>query len=92
KAISRTNISKASTAMRGVGRASKHKDDIGRASEALGSLQTDLQALEQEMTSELDGVREEWDAAAMEIEVVEVSPRKSDISVKRVALAWVRQE
>ncbi len=92
KAISRTNISKASTAMRGMGRASKHKDDIGRASEALGNLEKDLRALEEEMSAELDLMREEWDPAGMEIEQTDISPRKSDIGVKRVALAWVRQE
>jgi hypothetical protein len=92
KALSRTNISKASTAMRGMGRASKHKDDIGRAGEALGSLETDLEALQREMGAELDAVRDELDPAVMVIEEFEIPPRKSDIGVKRVALAWVRNE
>jgi len=92
KALSRTNINKASTAMRGVGRASKHKEDIGRAGEALGILEADLEALEREMGTELDAVRDALDPAVMVIEELEISPRKSDIGVKRVALAWVRQE
>ncbi|MFQ5530540.1 MAG: hypothetical protein ACE5FP_09340 [Gemmatimonadota bacterium] len=73
-------------------RASKHKDDIGRATEALGGLEADLETLEQDMGTDLDAVRAAWDPAALEIELLEVSPRKSDIGVKRVALAWVRQE
>lgn len=92
KALSRTNINKASSAMRGMGRASKHRDDIGRASAALEVLETDLEALEQEMGTELHAVRESLDPAVMDIEEIEISPRKSDIGVKRVALAWVRQE
>jgi hypothetical protein len=90
KAISRTNINKASTAMRGMGRASKHRDDIGRAETSLGSLEADLQDLENELAAELDIRREEWDPAAMEIEVLVVPPRKSDTAVKRLSLGWIR--
>ena len=90
KALSRTNINKASTAMRGMGRASKHKDDIGRAESSLGSLEADLQDMEHELAAELDIRREEWDPASMEIEALVIPPRKSDIVVKRLSLGWIR--
>lgn len=90
KALSRTNVSKASIAMRGMGRASKQKDDIGRAEDALGSLEADLRVLEDELKSDLVLLREEWDPAGLEFEEVRMLPRKSDIGVKRVVLAWIR--
>lgn len=91
KTISKTNIGKVSTAARGFGRASKHKDDVGRAEEKVATLETDLQALEAEMEEELATVRDAWAPDALEVEEVEIPPRKADIDVKRVALAWVRE-
>jgi hypothetical protein len=91
KTISKTNIGKVSTAARGFGRASKHKDDVGRAEEKVATLETDLQALETEMEEELATVRDAWAPDALEVEEVEIPPRKADIDVKRVALAWVRE-
>lgn len=91
KTISKTNIGKVSTAARGFGRASKHKDDVGRAGEKVATLEADLQALEVEMEEELAALREAWAPDALEIVEVEIPPRKADIDVKRVALAWVRE-
>ena len=90
KALSRTNVSKASIAMRGMGRASKQRDDIGRAESALGRLEADLRVLEDELMSDLVLLREEWDPAGFEFEEVRMLPRKSDIGVKRMVLAWIR--
>jgi hypothetical protein len=91
KAISKTNIGKVSTAARGFGRASKHKDDVGRAEEKVATLEADLHELEAEMEEELAALRDAWASDALEIEEIELPPRKADIDVKRVALAWVRE-
>ena len=90
KTISKTNLGKLSTAADSVGRASKHKDDVERAESKVEELRAELEALEVEMREALDAVRIGWAPEALEIEEVEVAPRKADIEVKRVALAWVR--
>ncbi len=91
KTISKTNLSKLSTAANSFGRASKHKDDVGRAESKKEDLEAELAALEEEMGEELAAVRDAWAPDAIEVEEVEIAPRKSDIAVKRVALAWVKR-
>lgn len=91
KTISKTNLGKLSTAANSFGRASKHKDDIGRAETKKEDLEAELAALEAEMSDELAAVRDAWAPDALEVEEIEIAPRKSDIAVKRVALAWVKK-
>lgn len=91
KTISKANLGKLSTAANSFGRASKHKDDIDRAESKKEDLEAELAALESEMSDELAAVRDAWAPDALEVEEVEIAPRKSDIAVKRVALAWVKK-
>jgi len=90
KTISKTNLGKLSTAANSFGRTSKHKDDVERAESKVDELRAELDALEVAMQEALDTVRIAWAPQALEIEEVEVAPRKADIEVKRLALAWVR--
>jgi hypothetical protein len=89
KTLSRTNLNKLSTTANTFGRAAKQKDDVERAEEKLSTLEEELASLDTELERELAAVREEWAPDAFETEVLEVAPRKSDISVRRVALAWI---
>lgn len=90
KTISKTNLNKLSTAANTFGRASKHRDDVDRAEEKVEGLQQELIALEEEMEAELAEVRAGWDPTGLDVTELEVAPRKSDIGVKRLGLAWVR--
>ncbi len=90
KTISKTNLNKLSTAANTFGRASKHKDDVERAEGKVENLREELEALEAEMEEELAAVRDAWNPQGLEMRELEVAPRKSDIGVKRLALAWVR--
>ena len=85
----RTTGSKASTAARQVGRASTQRDDVKRAERSLEELHEQLAQIETELGEKLDQVRADWAVDALEIEEVTLSPRKSEISVELVALAWV---
>jgi len=91
KTISKTNLGKLSTAANSFGRASKHKDDVGRAESKKEDLEAELAALETEMSDALSDVRDAWAPDALDVEEIEIAPRKSDIAVKRVALAWVKK-
>jgi len=90
KTLSRTNLNKLTTTANTFGRAAKQKDDVERAEDKVEGLQGELAALDAELEQELAALREDWAPDALEIEVFDVAPRKSDIGVRRVALAWIR--
>jgi hypothetical protein len=81
--------SKAATAARQVGRAATQRDDVQRAEQLIEELTNQLAKIEAELAGELEQVRSEWAVDVLEIDEVSVSPRKSEIGVELVALAWV---
>ena len=88
KLTSRTNVSKASTSVRSLGRAAEQRGDIARAKEDHEEAQRKLMELEKEFAEETKSLEAEYDVENLELEELTVKPRKSDIGVQRVALAW----
>jgi hypothetical protein len=62
--------------------------DVDRAREKLEARVQKLRDLEAEFESEMEDVRERYDPDVEELETVIVRPKKKDIAVKLVALAW----
>lgn len=89
KMMSVGNVGRATTAMRGAGRAMREREDIQRASESVAAVQDRLSALQQEFDQEVARVQDGGDAAVLEFDRIQIRPRKTDISVAEVALAWV---
>lgn len=89
KIASATNVRKASTAARSVGRAAKEHDDIGRAKEALEIQHQKYAELEAEFQQEIDELEEPIRPEDLEIEAYPVRPRKSDLMVNEVSFAWL---
>lgn len=89
KLASRTNVSRASTSMRSVGRAAKERGDIGRAKEDVDSLQQELQKLEQEFKQKVEGISEALDPMQLVLKENSIAPTKSDTQVVTVALLWM---
>ena len=89
KIASRTNISKAATAMKSAGKISKEKQDVIKAEERLELERERLADLEAKFEEEIGKL--ENSAAPELLDVVEyvVRPRKSDITISEVALAWM---
>ena len=85
---SRTNVGKAATAMKGMGRAAHQRGDIGRAQERLQSLQNDLQELESELGDKLEQIRLDFEEASIDYETKEIRPKKTDLSVDAYYLVW----
>jgi hypothetical protein len=88
KAASVGTVGRASTAMRGVGRASREKGDIARAARELEAQQEKLLEMEREFEQEAEAIRDAADPSALEIKTVDIRPRKSDITIDRMALVW----
>jgi hypothetical protein len=88
KVTSSGNVGRAGTAMRGMGRAMREKGDIARAKESLEDLREKVVELEEEFEEALATVEETIRPETLELKEIELRPRKSDISVGRVALVW----
>jgi hypothetical protein len=88
KAVSVSTLGRATTAARGVGRSMKEQQDVGRAAESVEVLQGHLGELEAELQSETQALEAKLDAQSEQFETISVKPKKTNISVQLVALAW----
>ncbi|HTL30356.1 MAG TPA: hypothetical protein VL282_14085, partial [Tepidisphaeraceae bacterium] len=88
KTISAGNIGKATTAARGVGRSMKESEDVDRAEQNVAAIKSQLDALESELQTEIGEVDADINKSVEELETVPLKPKKSDITVRTVALAW----
>jgi hypothetical protein len=86
--VSATNVSKAATAARASGRASKERHDVGQAEETVEAYQQKLAGLEAEFVAETEKIKADFEIAALPLDGVDVKPKKSDIDVSRVVLVW----
>lgn len=89
KLASTRTVGRATTTLRGAGRIAREQGDVQRANERLEDLQGHLQALEAEFKQAMERLQDRLDPSELEIAELLVRPRKTDISVNRVALAWV---
>ncbi|MEM6979130.1 MAG: ATP-binding protein [Planctomycetota bacterium] len=88
KLASRTNVSKMSTAARGATRVAQQRGDVQRAEAALGQLQLDMEALEDDLRREIDELGETYDVQSMPLESMSLPPRKSDLKVGELTILW----
>ena len=89
---SSSSLGRATTTMRGAGRAVQQKADVDRAQEDVETSRRELAELEQEVQQELSRIAAAYDATPSDVECVTVAPRKADISIEQIALAWVPSE
>ncbi len=88
KVASRTNLGRASTAIRGVSRSMQQGGDVKRAEETLDAYKQIIADLEEELTTEIANLEVKLISASDEIESIEIAPKKTDIDVKLVCLLW----
>ena len=87
KAVSMSTIGRASTTASRAGRVMKESRDVAMAQENFGELERQLEELNVRLAEETERIRA-TDPMAEELETVTVRPKKSDITVSLVALAW----
>ena len=88
KAISATNIGKATTAIRGAGRVIKESKDVSQAEDNATALQQQLAELEGQFKAETEALSAATDPLTEKLETLSLKPTKSNIAIKLVALAW----
>jgi hypothetical protein len=91
KAISSTNVSKAATAMRGVGRSFEQSQDVNRAGETVEAVKKQIADLDAQFQAEAAAIETGGDPATESFESVELRPTRTNVRVKLVVLAWTPQ-
>ena len=88
KLASVTNVTRARSTLRGAGRASEEKEDVARAERGVETAREDLTRLESDLARDLAALERSLDPAALELERIELAPRKTDIEVASLVLLW----
>ncbi|MBE7553568.1 MAG: ATP-binding protein [Anaerolineales bacterium] len=88
KVISSSTISKVSSAARKAGQAMEQSKDVGQATETVEAIQQQLAELEAQFNEETAALEAKLDPQTEPFETVAIKPKKTDISVQLVALAW----
>jgi DNA helicase HerA-like ATPase len=89
KVASVGNLGRGTTAMRAGARAMREREDIGRAQEGVEAKRQRLDDLQAEFDAATKALVSAPDPASLRLEEVRVAPRKGDLSLTRLALAWV---
>lgn len=77
-----------STVARGVGYATQQGNDVKQAEHARDLLLEDREELEDALRDDLEALDEEYDTDRIELEAVEIPPRKSDLKVEDAVIVW----
>lgn len=88
KIISSSTVSKVSSAARKAGQAMEQSKDVGQAAETVEAIQQQLAELEAQFNEETAALEAKLDPQTETFETVAIKPKKTDISVQLVALAW----
>ncbi len=89
KIFSRTNASKVSRTVRGVGKARQQQADVAKAEAALADLREQKAELEQQLRDELAQIAQQFQPDQLALAQERLGPRKGDLLVEKVSLVWV---
>ncbi len=84
----RRTFSTAGVAMRGVGRTFQEKQDVSRAEETIETLEKQLADLSAALEQEVGNLAQRFDPQAAALDTVSLKPRKTDVEVRFLTLAW----
>jgi TolA-binding protein len=87
--LGRRSTRMASTALSKQRQAAKAKLRVEEAEDDVKALQEDIEELEEELQEEVAAIQERWEEALETFEEAKVTPRRADIQIDLVALAWV---
>lgn len=81
-------LGRATTAARAANRSASSRADVERANENLEALNQKMADIEQQFQSEVSAIQAEIDKAAQNVEVVNIAPKKTNVSVDVFSFAW----
>jgi hypothetical protein len=89
KIATKGNVSKAATAVKGLGKATTQQGDVMRAQETLEELMSAKNEIENQCQEEIDSITSQFSVENLALEAVDIPIRKADTKVKLLALVWV---
>ena len=89
KALSRTTISKTSTAARSAGRAFEQHGDVSRAGAKLEDIEGEMVALKNRMDHEMETIRLAADPDQLQFTKAPIRALKKNIAINAFGLAWL---
>jgi hypothetical protein len=89
KTFSASNVGRATTAARGMGRIARESQDIARAQQNVAAIQDQLSELEASVQAEIAGLDATYHPQTEPLDTVSLKPKRAGIQVKLVALVWV---
>ena len=87
RSVSLSTLGRATTAARGVGRSMKESQDVERARVRLHEAEAEFAAVEAELQQAIAALDDTSHATAP-FDVVEIKPKRGNVDVRLVALAW----
>ncbi len=88
KTLSKTNVTKAASAAKAAGRAAQQHGEVGQAGESLEVLRRKYAELEAKFQAEVAKLDAPLRPEAAELKPMPIRPKKADITVEQVVLAW----
>jgi phage host-nuclease inhibitor protein Gam len=89
KTISATSVTRAASAAKATGRAAQQRGQVNRAEETIGALQQKYASLQASFQDEITALDATLRPEALLLTPVPLRPKKADITVERVVLAWI---
>ncbi len=86
------SIGRATTTARGVGRTMREREDVERAEENVATLTGRLESLEREVSDETLNIERALDPASLVLTPITLTPKKNQVTVRLVALAWMSED
>ena len=91
KAASVGSLGRATTAARGVGRSMKEAKDVELAGQSLEQLERQLAELDDRIAADAAAIDAGVDAASAPLDRVSIRPKRTQVAVQRVVLAWIAE-
>ena len=89
KALSATSMGRAATAVRSAGRIGREQQDVARADDSAAAIAQQLKELQSACDAEAQALAAKLDPATITLRAVQLAPRKADVAIGEIALAWV---
>ncbi len=91
KTMTKTNVARVGTAARAATKAARDRFQTSPAQDRLDALNEEYVDLENEFQTELDRIKTTGGADSLQLDKLELAPRKGDLTVEQVVLAWTAE-
>lgn len=85
---STANVGRVATSAKAAQKVWSNQSDVGRAEDTVEAIHQRMEDLNAEFEAEADKVRAAFDAEAINLEEVIITPKKTEVTVSRVGLIW----